>query len=177
MDAQIFHWIYGCLHRPPWLLLMSGLTHLGSSKVVLTLAALGFLEGVRVWGRPGSRRGAGRPAPWLGIGIAAAIAGGLKEAVSRPRPAEVYAALGLLAPDVQRSFPSGHATMAFALATACSFRWPKGWFIWFGLAGLVAVSRVVLGVHWPSDVMGGALIGTGTVVLADWVGRRFRVSV
>lgn len=178
LDAQLFQWIYGWLHRPPWLLAMSWLTHLGDSKVVLSLAALGMAESAVAWGRLASRHETKqRPPPlipWLGIPVAVLLTGWLKQLVGRPRPAEVIPTLGFLQNTRGDSFPSGHATLAFALAGALSFRWPRGRCWWFGLASLVAVSRVALGVHWPSDVVAGAGIGVGVVVSFMWVEQRVR---
>ncbi|MEQ1900770.1 MAG: phosphatase PAP2 family protein [Devosia sp.] len=59
-----------------------------------------------------------------------------------------------------QSFPSGHATTAFALATVLSFLSPRWRVPVFMVAALVGVSRVVLGMHYPSDVLGGAALGT-----------------
>lgn len=57
------------------------------------------------------------------------------------------------------SFPSGHTVTAFACATALSFFWPRGrWFL-FALACVIGVSRVLVGAHYPTDVLGGAMIG------------------
>lgn len=65
------------------------------------------------------------------------------------------------------SFPSGHATVLFALALAL---WPqnKRWGIYmFAGAVINAVARVYVGVHWPSDVAAGAIIGAAAVVLVQ----------
>jgi membrane-associated phospholipid phosphatase len=57
------------------------------------------------------------------------------------------------------SFPSGHAVTAFALATAIGFLYPRQRIVAFVVAGLIAVSRVVLRAHYLSDVIAGAVIG------------------
>lgn len=63
------------------------------------------------------------------------------------------------------SFPSGHAVTAFALAFALSRVYPRYALLFYGLAGLVALSRVYLAKHFPSDVVAGAAIG----ILAGWI--------
>jgi membrane-associated phospholipid phosphatase len=95
----------------------------------------------------------------------------LKELIRRPRP---YATL----PDIRSrsprysptgpegasfAFPSGHAAMAFAVATSWSLSHPQWYVVAPGAlwASSVALSRVWLGVHYPSDIVAGALLGTG----------------
>lgn len=63
------------------------------------------------------------------------------------------------------SFPSGHATTAFALATLLSLWHPRWAAAWFALAALVGWSRIVLGSHFPSDVLGGAVLGSAVVIV------------
>ena len=100
----------------------------------------------------------------LSIGLAIGLTTGLKYAVNRTRPFTDY-------PDdiVKRdevgpySFPSGHTTAAFATATAMSLSYKK-WYVTvpsYIYAGFVGYSRMRLGVHYPSDVLGGAIIGIG----------------
>lgn len=62
------------------------------------------------------------------------------------------------------SFPSGHTSMAFATATSISLLYPKWYviapsFLW---ASSIGYSRMYLGVHYPSDVLVGAILGAGT---------------
>ena len=64
------------------------------------------------------------------------------------------------APYALASFPSGHATTAFAAAVVLTLWFPRGAVPFLGLAVLVGCSRVMLGVHFPSDVLAGALLGS-----------------
>ena len=63
------------------------------------------------------------------------------------------------------SFPSGHATTVFAIATTCSIFLPKYRIYFFIFAAIVALSRLVLTAHYLSDVFAGACIGTATAII------------
>jgi undecaprenyl-diphosphatase len=76
----------------------------------------------------------------------------------RPRPFVALPVHQLLV-DSAWSFPSGHATFFFAMAAALYFH-NKKWGAWFFVASvLISIARVIAGVHYPSDIVGGALIG------------------
>jgi undecaprenyl-diphosphatase len=85
----------------------------------------------------------------------------LKRLSHRPRPCEVepHCWAKVLPPD-QFSFPSGHTMTAFSMALVVSFFYPTlEWPLYF-LAASIGVSRVVLGMHFLSDVLAGAVLGS-----------------
>ena len=89
----------------------------------------------------------------------------------RPRPFSALPAHQLLT-DNAWSFPSGHATFFFAMATAIYF-YNKKWGVFFFIAAVfIAVSRVIAGVHYPSDIIGGALIGVAVAYIAFYFTRK-----
>lgn len=83
----------------------------------------------------------------------------LKPLIARPRPFDYIGIIRVVTEPGSFSFPSAHATVAFTMAVVLSGnepRWRPGLYL---LAVLIAWSRIYLGVHYPSDVAAGALIG------------------
>jgi membrane-associated phospholipid phosphatase len=71
------------------------------------------------------------------------------------------------------SFPSGHTITAFSLAFAVIAVWPRARYVMIGYALLIAVSRVLLLAHHPSDVLAGALVGLlGAMSVRRWFAAR-----
>lgn len=97
----------------------------------------------------------------------------LKPFFARPRPCDVNAAVDIL---VKRpggwSFPSGHTASGFAAATALAFQRDKRAPFAIALAALIAVTRLYLYVHFPTDVLGGILLGTALGWLASTLVNR-----
>ena len=98
----------------------------------------------------------------------------LKPASDRARPYDRDTTVTVLEakPDTS-AFPSGHAAMAVAGAITGSRMIPYSAWFWWPLAVIMAVSRIYVGVHWPSDVAGGLLLGLATAWLV--LGGRQRV--
>lgn len=134
----------------------------------LVIGGIGALADYRARHRP-------RTALYSGAAsVAAALASeGTKPLFRRARPpygaAEI---IPLVAIPATYSFPSGHATTAFAAAAAS----PQLRLTLYGLAGLVGFSRVYFGVHYASDVVAGALLGTGIGKGTAWALRRLQPS-
>lgn len=111
----------------------------------------------------------------LSLIIAFGVTEGLKYSVHRPRPYLAYPDdLVALHPVRGYSFPSGHTSLTFAVATSLSLAYPK-WYVvapsmlW---ATGVGFSRLYLGVHNPSDILVGAIVGAGSAVLAHFIAKK-----
>lgn len=117
-----------------------------------------------------------KDAVYIGTTVAEAvvITYGLKYAVGRERPYDRYPdRVHAYSHESSGSFPSGHTAAAFSLATSLSIQYPK-WYViapsalW---ACSVGFSRMNEGVHYPSDVAAGAVIGAGCAVANVYVNR------
>lgn len=102
---------------------------------------------------------------------------GIKWATDRPRPFQSLADVRVkhLPTASGSSFPSGHTSQAFAVATIISLNYSKPavtipLFLW---AGLIGYGRVYLGVHYPTDIVGGMIVGVGSSLVV-W-GFRHRI--
>ncbi|HWH33632.1 MAG TPA: phosphatase PAP2 family protein [Egibacteraceae bacterium] len=151
------------------------LRHAGSDgldKAVTHTTDLGSVYAVAgvagVLAATGRRRMAGDV---LGAGLAAwSLGQGAKTRVKRARPYEADGVRRLVRPPTGSSFPSGHAAVGTAMATVLAdrARGPAAAGLFDLLGAYVALSRVYVGVHYPTDVIGGA--GLGLLIGSVWRG-------
>lgn len=136
-------------------------THLGDAGVVWILIGVGLLcsKKTRLWG-------------WsLLFSLLFAYCIGdlvIKNIVQRSRPFTGLEIDLLIAAPTSFSFPSGHSGSSFASATAlflCNKKWGAAALV---LAALIAFSRMYLFVHYPTDVLCGALLGVATAFAVHW---------
>lgn len=138
-------------------LLMKGATRLGDGQawIVLSLVLL-FIEGELVFKQLG-----------LAFAIELTAYKFAKRLFSRPRPfVSLHDVTMLVLPPDEFSFPSGHTAAAFAVATVAGFCIPGLLVPLILVAMLIGLSRVYLGVHYPSDVAAGAVLGGLSGIIA-----------
>lgn len=97
---------------------------------------------------------------------------GMKNLFARTRPYDVTEVKLLVAKLHDFSFPSGHTLVSFEAATALWFYHRKWGVAAFVLAALIGLSRLYLFVHYPTDVLAGAVLGIGIGLAACWLTNR-----
>jgi len=114
----------------------------------------------------------------VSLGVDGAITYSMKEIIRRPRPYPTYPDIKAFESETTLSFPSGHTSLAFTTATALSLKYPK-WYViapTFFWACSVGYSRMNLGMHYPTDVLAGAVVGSGsayvTYLVSKWYWKK-----
>lgn len=164
LDRSAVEWM-SSLHWPVVTPVMKGLTYAGAAGLVwIVLGAV-----AAAW----LRRPLVVVAVILAIEAASFADGLLKRAIDRARPfvgdPRVHPSIAL---PHDPSMPSGHAMNAFAGAVLLAAVVPRARWPLLALAVLIGLSRVYLGVHFPSDVIAGAILGAAIGAAAAWLLRR-----
>ncbi len=126
--------------------------------IALTIGAIGLWSNSERWKFAGFHS-------LLAHGISALITQILKHSLSRPRPRIMDTTQWEVGPTLESgldSFPSGHTSGSFSMAMVLSYYFPKGKIVWFGLASFNTLCRIIKGSHFPTDVLGGMIIGIGS---------------
>ncbi|MCX6121456.1 MAG: phosphatase PAP2 family protein [Ignavibacteriales bacterium] len=167
IDIKLFHFVNGSLSNSVFDFLMPIITDLNKLRLVLVFVAV-----ILLWMLIRGRRHVKIAALLLIVTIVVSdqlSSSVLKYWLERPRPCHVLHNVHLLVSCGSGfSFPSSHAVNNFAAALILAFFFPRAQWWFFGIASLVAFSRVYVGVHYPSDIIGGAIIGlfcAGSVLL------------
>lgn len=178
-DKSLFLWLNNNLAHPlldPFFYLIGWL---GNGWVLMISTAIFFLAY-----KPDYLK---RQFPWILLsfclsGICVIL---IKDWVNRPRPLLEFASLikankvyiHTVGPHLKvHSFPSGHTQTAFCVATYLSLLFKRLSPIFLGLACLVAISRIYAGVHYPLDVVAGAVIG-GVFSYIIWLWRKKTTNI
>ncbi len=95
----------------------------------------------------------------------------IKPLVMRPRPCTVFSDdfVHLLVTCTNYSFPSSHAVNNFGVATFLSYYYVRWQWAFISFATVISLSRVIVGVHYPSDIIGGAIIGVLCAYIIIWL--------
>ncbi len=174
IDKAVFFFINHTISNPVLDWLMPFLTDLNKHKPTIVIAVLLWLWLMVRGGKTGRTAGI---LLVLSIIVSDQFSSSvLKNLVGRLRPCHVLHGVRLLVDcGSGYSFPSSHAVNNFAGATILSHYYRKYAWGWFSLASLIALSRPYIGVHYPSDIVGGALIGwacaSGMIALWEFIER------
>ena len=169
IDKAVFFFINGSLSNPVFDWLMPFLTDLNKQKPTIVIIALLWLWTMIKGGRTG------RTAMIL-LALTIVVSDQmssslLKSMIGRLRPCHVLQGVHILVDcGSGYSFPSSHAVNNFAGATILTHFYRKYAWGWFGFAALIAFTRPYVGVHYPSDAVGGALFGIACAyaILGAW---------
>jgi undecaprenyl-diphosphatase len=185
VDFTIYKTLNGfAFHHDRWEDVARFLESVAPLLFVALLAALFLARGK--WRSRNARHGVVAAA--LSAGLALTLAKVISELVARPRPfvEHPHAAHLFAKHAADYGFPSDHASGAFAIAVALLLRHRRAGLLALALATLIGVGRVMIGVHYPSDILGGAVLGALSALvfwhprvrgplsaLADWLGALY----
>jgi undecaprenyl-diphosphatase len=169
VDWTLFHAVNGVLVGRDWLE-DPATAALGVAVPLYATATLGLWLLARPYGLTRWKRAA--VAALLSASLALLANQAIAHLWDRPRPfaAHPLATHLFAAPSTDPSFPSDHAAAAFAIAVAVLFFSRRAGAVFLAAATLIALSRVVVGLHYPSDVLAGAVVGAAAALFVMHLG-------
>ncbi len=134
------------------------------SLVLMILLRLAMFPLQGIWRRAAGELAAISAFIFLGVGVPGLITNLFKRLVGRGRPSEFEASGAFSFQNffndwTFQSFPSGHSATAIATAFTIGFLWPRSFLVLLIVGVAVAISRVPVGMHYPTDVFAGIVIG------------------
>lgn len=134
-------------------------TNLGGAAFIITFTIFLLVFGNANWRIIGIEA-------FLALVIGQSIVFSLKMLLNRERPYKILEHLHTFGIELRDySFPSGHTSASFSLATTIALNLPRLSFLVFLLAMVIGLSRVYLGVHYPTDVLAGIMVGLAIPIL------------
>lgn len=164
-DQRLFQWINGRLHNRFLNFWLYYLTFLGGATFTISFSILAWAFGSLPWSIAGAQAAVALAVSHIPVAIA-------KKLYPRIRPYLAFPETNTFRnPLSDHSFPSGHTTAAFSLAIPLIAAVPGLFPVFLSLSIIVGFSRIYLGLHYPSDVLAGAIIGTtvATMTVAIWM--------
>lgn len=163
-DASVLLWIQENMRTDLMTIIMKAITRLGNGACLWIVLAIMFLV-------IGKTRKVGVTSVLALVITFVVVNLGIKNMVARTRPYEVVEGLiNLVDKQKDFSFPSGHAAHAFAVGVVILILMPRKVGVpIFVIAILMAYSRLYIGVHYPTDVIAGILLGTAIALISIFI--------
>ncbi|OWR28137.1 phosphatase PAP2 family protein [Saccharibacillus sp. O23] len=164
LDQRIFKWINGRLHNRVLSILLYYLTHLGGATFTITATVLASWLAPSPWNSAALHSLVALAVSHVPVAIA-------KKLYPRVRPHLALPETNTFRnPLVDHSFPSGHTTAIFSVTVPLMILIPWSTAVLLPIALIVGISRMYLGLHYPSDVLAGGVIGslTAWLTVALW---------
>lgn len=164
-DAKIFVYFNQRMRCKALDLIMPRITHLGGAIFTLLLCFLLY-----IFGQKDTKTAATEA--FITITGSQGIVQLFKRKIYRKRPYMVLPEVNLFWSRLLKdySFPSGHTTAGFSMAVILSIYFPSYSILTYSLAAMVGISRIYTGMHYPSDVLSGAFLGTTFAYLTHSLG-------
>jgi undecaprenyl-diphosphatase len=155
-DLKIFHFLNQRTNIVIFDKFMNTITHTGGATFTILTTVLLILFGDSTWKMIGMQA-------LLSLAISHIPAAIAKKTYPRKRPYQVIEGTNLCRrPLRDHSFPSGHTTAIFSVVTPIVVTFPAISIVLITLALIVGISRIYLGLHYPTDVLAGIVLGTTT---------------